>query len=119
LHHEIYIDAQLPKSLSDFLNQKGFDSIHTLHLPERNKTKDGQIAKLANSEDRIVISKDIDFLESFLLKSEPKKLIVVRTGNSPNSHLIDIFDKNLKTIILMISRSNLLEISRTEIAEHG
>ena len=113
------VDAQLPKSLSDFLNQKGFDSKHTLDLPDRNKTKDGQITKLANQENRILISKDIDFLESFLIKSEPGKLIVVRTGNIPNRHLINIFFENLETIILMISRSNLLEISRTEIAEHG
>ena len=113
------VDAQLPKSLSDFLKQKGFDSIHTLDLPDRNKTKDGQIAKLANQENRIVISKDIDFLESFLIKSEPRKLIVVRTGNIPNLQLISIFDANLEAIIQMISRSNLLEIGKTEIAEHG
>lgn len=113
------VDAQLPKSLSDFLKQKGFDSIHTLDLPEGNKTKDSQIAKLANEEERIVISKDIDFVESFLIKSEPKKLILVRTGNIPNQQLISIFEGNLETIIKMISRSNLLEISRTEIAEHG
>jgi predicted nuclease of predicted toxin-antitoxin system len=113
------VDAQLPKSLSDFLNQKGFDSIHTLDLPDRNKTKDRQIAKLANEEERVVISKDIDFLDSFLVRSEPRKLIAVRTGNIPNRQLISIFEANLDTIIRMISRSNLLEISRTEIAEHG
>ena len=44
------VDAQLPKSLSNLFNQKGFGSIHTLDLPDRNKTKDGQIAKLANEE---------------------------------------------------------------------
>lgn len=30
------VDAQLPIALSDFLNQKGFDSIHTLNMPEGN-----------------------------------------------------------------------------------
>lgn len=47
------VDAQLPKSLSDFLNQKGFDSIHTLDLPERNKIKDGQIAKLQTKKEKL------------------------------------------------------------------
>lgn len=112
------VDAQLPKSLSDFLNQKGFDSYHTLDLPDRNKTKDSQIAKLANEEGRIVISKDIDFLESFIVRSEPKKLIIIKTGNISNRHLLQIFENNLEALIQMISRSNLLEISRTEIAEH-
>jgi predicted nuclease of predicted toxin-antitoxin system len=112
------VDAQLPKSLSDFLNQQGFDSIHTLDLPDKNKTKDNQIAKRANEEGRIVISKDTDFLESFIVKAEPQKLIIVKTGNIPNRHLLKIFEENLKSIIQMISRSNLLEISKTEIAEH-
>ncbi len=65
------VDAQLPKSLSDFLNDKGLDSIHTLDFPFANKTKDYQIVKKALDEDRIIITKDSDFLDSFLLKSEP------------------------------------------------
>ncbi|RUA28230.1 MAG: hypothetical protein DSY77_16240 [Bacteroidetes bacterium] len=112
------VDAQLPKSLSDFLNDKGFDSIHTLDLPNQNKTADSQIAAVANNENRIVISKDVDFLESFLVKSEPRKLIMVKTGNIVNRALIKIFENNLDIIIQMISRSNLIEINRNEIAEH-
>ncbi len=34
------VDAQLPKSLSDLLNSRGFDSIHTLDLPNKNSTSD-------------------------------------------------------------------------------
>jgi predicted nuclease of predicted toxin-antitoxin system len=112
------VDAQLPKALSDFLNAKGLNSIHTLDFPEKNKTTDSQIAKIANKENRVVISKDVDFLESFLIKKEPRRLIIVRTGNIPNKHLIKIFEENLETILQMIRRSNLLEISRNEIAEH-
>lgn len=113
------VDAQLPKSLSDFLNKKGFDSLHTLDLPNKNKPKDYQIAKLANEEERFVISKDIDFLESLIVKSEPRKLIMIKTGNFSNKALISLFNKNLEIIIEMISRSNLIEINQTEIAEHG
>lgn len=113
------VDAQLPKSLSDFLKEAGFDSIHTLELPQKNKTTDEQIAFLANAEKRVVISKDIDFLESFLVKSEPRKLIIVKTGNITNRQLLALFKANLEEIIRMLMRSNLLEISKSEIAEHG
>ena len=89
------VDAQLPKSLSDFLKWKGFDSLHTLELPDKNKTKDKNISKLSISDKRIVITKDLDFLESFLVKSEPKKLILLKTGNITNIHLLEIFSKNL------------------------
>lgn len=78
------VDAQLPKSLSEYLIQKGHNSIHTLDLPDKNRTKDSQVAYIANKEGRILISKDIDFLESFILKSGPSKLILVKTGNITN-----------------------------------
>ena len=112
------VDAQLPKSLSDFLNQNGHDTIHTLELPDKNKTKDTQILRIANEENRIVISKDVDFLESFLIKSEPRKLILMKTGNISNKYLIKIFENNLELIVRMLSRSNLIEVGNTEIAEH-
>ncbi len=111
------IDAQLPKSLSEFLKDKGYDSIHTLELPDKNKTTDKQIIEIAIRTNRIVVSKDYDFLESFLLKSEPSKLIMVKTGNVTNNKLLEIFNNNLSTIVKMISQSNLVEISNTDIAE--
>jgi len=86
------VDAQLPKSLSDYLNGKGYDSIHTIELPKKNNTKDSQITQISLQEKRIVVSKDIDFLESFLVKSEPAKLILIRTGNISNKELIGLID---------------------------
>lgn len=53
-----------------------------------------------------------------MVKSEPRKLIIVKTGNISNRHLIKIFEENLEILIQMISRSDLLEVSKTEIAEH-
>lgn len=66
------IDAQLPKSLSDFLKNRGYDSIHTIELAEQNKTQDSTITSIASHENRIVISKDNDFLESFLINGRPE-----------------------------------------------
>ena len=44
------VDAQLPKSLSDFLNYRGHDSIHTLELPNKNGTDDKYIKRIAAEE---------------------------------------------------------------------
>jgi predicted nuclease of predicted toxin-antitoxin system len=113
------VDAQLPKSLSDYINQKGHDSIHTLELPDQNRTQDKQIIQVADEENRVVISKDVDFLETFIVKSEPKKLIMVKTGNIVNKNLLNLIAQNFEMLITMIERSNLVEISREELAEHG
>lgn len=62
------IDAQLPKSLADFLSQAGHEAIHTLSLPDKNRTTDSQIIEISVKENYVVIVKDADFLESFYLK---------------------------------------------------
>jgi predicted nuclease of predicted toxin-antitoxin system len=113
------VDAQLPRALSEFIILRVFDSINTLDFPDKNHTKDSQISRLAMDENRIVVSMDLDFLESFLLKSEPEKLNMVKTGNIFNSALIKIFDENLALITRLLSKSNFIEIDRKEIAEHG
>ena len=113
------VDAQLPKSLSDFIMQKGYDSIHTLELAAKNQTTDHEINKIALNQNRIVITKDNDFLESFILRSEPPKLLLITTGNIPNNQLLDLFNKNFSIIIEKISANSLVEISRTNIIVHS
>jgi predicted nuclease of predicted toxin-antitoxin system len=87
-------------------------------LQNQNATSDNIILEVAIQQKRIVITKDQDFLVSFLLNSKPEKLIIVRTGNITNKLLLKLFNDNLEIIKLMISRSNLIEISKSEIAEH-
>ena len=113
------VDAQLPKSLAVLLNTKGHDAIHTLELPDKNYTTDNQITDIALHEQRVVITKDNDFLESFLLYSRPKKLILVKTGNIRNQDLISIFDNHIEAIILSIHQSALIEIYQNEIVVHS
>ncbi len=55
------IDAQLPKSLADFLIETGHEALHILSLPDKNRTTDNQIIKIALQDDYVVITKDADF----------------------------------------------------------
>ena len=113
------VDAQLPKTLSDFIKSKGIDSIHTLELPDKNKTQDGYITRLATEEHYIVITKDADFLESYVLRKEPPKLLLIRTGNIRNSELISLFDKHIEFIVSLLATHSLIEVSKTEIVVHA
>lgn len=67
------IDAQLPIELSELFNKKGHHSIHTLQLPDKNFTSDNFIRSISISEKRVVITKDSDFYDSYILKKEPTK----------------------------------------------
>jgi predicted nuclease of predicted toxin-antitoxin system len=61
------IDAHLPRHLSFLLKHHGYDAIHTLDLVKGNRTADNQINDISENEQRIVITKDADFVDSFLL----------------------------------------------------
>ena len=113
------IDAHLPKSLSDFLQLKGHDSIHTIELLDGNRTSDLTILDISKKENRIVISKDSDFLETFLLTGLPEKLILIKTGNIRNVDLLAIFDNNIDKICSLLSDSFLIEINISEIIVHA
>jgi predicted nuclease of predicted toxin-antitoxin system len=113
------VDAQLPKAVSDLINSKGQDSIHTLDLPDKNKTQDGYITRLATDELRIVITKDADFLESYILRKEPPKLLLIKTGNIRNKELISLIDRNIELIVDLFSSHSLIEITKEEIVVHA
>jgi predicted nuclease of predicted toxin-antitoxin system len=112
------VDAQLPKRLSDFLNTKGHHSIHTLDLPQGNATTDRYIKEKAHREDYILLTKDDDFLRSFLIEQKPPKLILIKTGNISNEVLMGIFDKGFDVIISLIKQHSMIEISKEEIIVH-
>ena len=61
------IDAHLLKRMVSWLTAAGCDTKHTLDLPDKNLTTDAQICDLSELEERIVISKDADFVDSHIL----------------------------------------------------
>jgi predicted nuclease of predicted toxin-antitoxin system len=65
------VDAQLPVRLANFLQKAGYDTIHTKDLFLKNATPDTEINSISMREKRIVISKDSDFLDSFLINQIP------------------------------------------------
>jgi predicted nuclease of predicted toxin-antitoxin system len=69
------IDAQLPRRLGRRLHATGHDALHTLDLPDGNRTSDAEILRVADEEDRVVVTKDADFVSSFLLLGRPRRLL--------------------------------------------
>lgn len=112
------VDAQLPVKLAQLLRQKGYNTIHTKELPEQNKTPDGEINRLSIEQQRVVITKDLDFVESFILVQRPYKLLLVTTGNIKNQELVAIFDKNIDDLVIYFEHHSYIEIDRNNIIIH-
>jgi predicted nuclease of predicted toxin-antitoxin system len=112
------VDAQLPVKVARFLQSAGYDTIHTKDLPRKNATADSEINLLSLSEKRIVITKDKDFLESFIISNKPYKLLLVTTGNITNNELESLFTKNLEQIIKLFRNHQLIEMSKQSLIVH-
>ena len=106
------IDAQLPPSLKQVFTANGHDCIHTLDLDLKNETPDKVINAISVSEQRILITKDEDFLDSFIVKKEPYKLILIKLGNTSKSELINFFTEKLNEIIETIRVESMIILKK-------
>ncbi len=50
------VDAQLPSSLATLLRAAGHDAVHVSTLPSGNRTPDSEIARRADSDQRVVVT---------------------------------------------------------------
>jgi len=112
------VDAQLPLRLACCLQDAGHDVLHTRELPNQNSTPDSTINQISLEQERIVITKDLDFLESFLIRQQPYKLLLVTTGNIKNSELEALFLNNLSQIVELLEQHNYIELSRKALIVH-
>ncbi len=112
------VDAQLPKWLSEFLNHRGFNSIHTLELPLKNATDDKEILRISMKEQSIVITKDRDFFQSYILQNMPWKLLLLSTGNITNKELSELFDNRLPQLEILFENHYVIEMDKKIVVVH-
>lgn len=110
------IDAQLPVRLAEFLNRAGHDALHTIRLPDGNRSTDSQIAQHADTESRVVVTKDQDFRDGHLLGQSPRRLLVVATGNITNDALLSLFELHLDAIVSGLREADFVELSQDALA---
>ena len=111
------VDAQLPRRFANWLNEAGHDALHTLELPRKNLTTDQEVIARAKRDGRIVISKDADFVQSYLVTGEPP-LLLISTGNIANAELEKILRANLGGIEAAFASGRFVEINREALVVH-
>jgi predicted nuclease of predicted toxin-antitoxin system len=113
------VDAQLPRRVAGWLANAGCDAVHTLDLPDGNRTTDQQILELADREQRVVATKDADFVDSHLLQARPAKLLLVSTGNISNRDLEALMVPLIPDIVREFQTYSFLELGRGGIVVRG
>lgn len=113
------VDAHLPRRLCDILRDAGHDAIHTSELATGNRTTDVEINEVSVRDKRIVITKDADFVQSFVLQGRPYRLLLVSTGNIRNQDLLALFEKRLDAIVELFENTFFVELSREYLIVHS
>lgn len=112
------VDAQLPRRLADLLARLGHDVLHTLDLPEANRTTDACLCDLSESDGRVLVTKDADFVDSFLLQRKPPQLLHVSTGNITNSELETLVHTHASGISEVFRHARYVELCRRGLIMH-
>jgi predicted nuclease of predicted toxin-antitoxin system len=97
----------------------GHDTLPTFDLPRGNRTPDRDLAGLALQGDRVLVTKDRDFVVSHLLRGEPPKLLLVTTGNIGNDALSRLLAANLPAMVDALGHHGFVELSATAITIHS
>lgn len=112
------VDAQLPRRLAVWLQQRGHEVIHTLDLAQQNRTPDPFLLALANQDARVLITKDTDFEITHELGQGPPKLLLITTGNIHNDELLALFARHEETVVRLLDRHTFIELSRGQLIVH-
>src|SRR4051812_48336354 len=101
-------DVHISYKVKNFLLSKECDCIHINEILSGDRTGDKDIASYCNEENLILITKDEDFVDSYLLKHTPAKLLKVNLGNISTKQLIEMIEKALLLIENLYRRNNFL-----------
>jgi len=115
---KVLVDAQLPRRLALWLQQRGHDVIHTLDLAQQNRTPDPFLLVMANKDDRALVTKDTDFEITHELGLGPPKLLLITTGNIHNDELLELFVRHEEALFRLLAQHAFIELSRSQLVVH-
>lgn len=89
------VDAQLPPTLARWIaSQPGHEAEHVAFVLSPSEM-DEAIVSYAVAKADVVVTKDADFLDL----APPPQLLVVATGNIPNTALIAVFEERFAAAV--------------------
>lgn len=99
---KLLVDNQLPAALAAHLRGWGVDCVHVLDVG-LSKADDIEIWTRARAEERIVVSKDEDFLLLAARPGDIGRMIWVRLGNCRNPALLAAFDRTRDALLQTVA----------------
>lgn len=104
------VDNQLPASLARWIEEKGDEAVHVLAL-DLGQSPDAAIWAHAAQEGMVIVSKDEDFAQFTLLRSEPVPVVWLRIGNCRTAALLAMLEPIWQEILAQLDAgARLVEV---------
>jgi predicted nuclease of predicted toxin-antitoxin system len=113
------IAAQLPAKLAEALTCARHDAVHKLDLPDKSRSSHSYLARLADSEGRVVVSEVADLVKSHIVCGSPLRLLQISTGNMPNATLLPLVLGNLDRMTGASDSVAHVELTSTTLIAHA
>jgi predicted nuclease of predicted toxin-antitoxin system len=107
------VDTQLPPRLAAFLREQRLDAVHTTDFSQGHMLQDAEIRAIARAENRIIITKDSDFFDYYIVKGSPPMVLLLKVGNVSNADLIALFASKIDGIISMFENNSTMIVLST------
>ena len=107
-----------PRRICGWLRDAGHEAEHTLDMPRGNRTPDAEILDRADADNLIVVTKDADFVQSFLISARPPGLLLIATGNVGNGELERLMRTHLGRIVEAFAEHRYVELGRDALVIH-
>ena len=111
------VDENLPPSLVEVFRQSGVTCKHINSFKSPEPISDNAIRKFSLHYDWIVVSRDDDFVKSFVNRKVPDQLVFVY-GIDSKRELLDSFEKLLPELLLALKHYDLIEINPQGLKTH-
>jgi predicted nuclease of predicted toxin-antitoxin system len=73
---------------------------------------------VAEQDQSVVVTKDDYFVQAFLIQGQPKKLLLISTGNISNNALETLVRKHITEIAVALETASFIELGRTSLIVH-
>jgi predicted nuclease of predicted toxin-antitoxin system len=106
------IDAQLPRRFARWLTEHAHAG-----LAQGDRTPDSGLVERAVRDARIVVTKDSDFIQTFLSTGQPT-LLFISIGNTGNAELENLLHRKMPAIERVFAGFRRIEMTRTSLIVH-
>lgn len=113
------LDAQLPRRLAAWLSQQGHEAEHCSALADGNQTTDLELARHADRNNMVMVTKDADAVDRHLLRGCPKQLLLISLGNVTNAELQEAFRQHLPAAVEALTSHTFIEVGDEGVMVRG